>query len=287
MFFASEFYRADVRYDRELGGGGSLRGAVSLGFDRTRIEGNRFAKNLSMGPRLMLTLPLADKFVLRAGADVLVERYASDPPNPYAEDANALAFYDRFFAPHTDVALGLHAAVTWTPTPGIEVTPGVRTDIYDSAGVSAASVDPRVASRSRITKGLALVTTSGIAHQAPAFLIPIPALSVPRLRGGLQASFQSSVGVEVAGPLEADVTVSAFRNHFLNLGDAIGTVTSFSDDARELTNRTNGYAFGAEFLAKRRLTKRVGGLVSYTLSRSVRNTPLGEELALTTHRREA
>lgn len=281
VFFASEFYRADLRYDRVLDGGGKLRAATAFGLDRTRIEGARFATSLMLQPRVVAELPVAKNVRARVGADALVERYVGDPPNPFAGDEEDDRFYRTFFAPRIDANVGVHGDVVLDLVPGVQVVPGLRADLYQSKGTRALGVDPRVASRASISKHVRLLTGHGIAHQGPAFPIPVPAIGVAGLRGGLQRAFQSSLGVEADTPLASTTTVSVFRNHFLGVGDAIGTnVDVGEDDADALLGRANGYAFGAELMIKRRLTERIGGLVSYTLSRSVRQTLLGEQVAL-------
>ena len=58
-----------------------------------------------------------------------------------------------------------------------------------------------------------------VAHQTPAYAVPLPALAIPGLRGGLQRSLQSSVTAEVAGPFGVTSGLTAFQGIFTNLSD--------------------------------------------------------------------
>ena len=62
VLFASEFHRADLRWDHALGGGGHMRVATTLGFDRTRVEARRAAEDLMTATRLEIVQPV-DKAV--------------------------------------------------------------------------------------------------------------------------------------------------------------------------------------------------------------------------------
>jgi hypothetical protein len=140
-------------------------------------------------------------------------------------------------------------------------------------------VDPRIASRIEVAPKVHAIHTFGIAHQPPSFLIPVPGLAIGSLKGGLQESVQSSAGVEVELPQAFTATVSAFDNVFMNMSDTLGVARDprqgvFADP------RSLGSAVGAEVYVRRKLTRRVGGYISYTLSRSTRS--VGREHFLST-----
>ena len=62
-----------------------------------------------------------------------------------------------------------------------------------------------------------------------------------------------------------------FQNIFLNMTDPLGTLAVVGNGGVEqFTQRSFGNSAGAEVLVRRRLTRRVGGFFSYTLSRSQR-----------------
>jgi hypothetical protein len=178
--------------------------------------------------------------------------------------------FNALFPPRNDVNFG-----TWADLKldlgGWELVPGARVDVYNSAGASAVGVDPRIASRLPVAKKVHVIHTLGIAHQPPSFLIPIPGLAIGSLRGGLQQSIQSSAGLEIELPEATTATVTAFDNVFQNMSDTLGVSQGDPADRAYKEPRSLGSAFGGELYIKRKLTRRFGGYVSYTISRSTRS----------------
>jgi len=277
VLFGSEFYRLDTRYDRELGPSSKLRSAVTLGFDRTKIPGEpRTARNTQAQARVEASHTLSPITELRGGADILFEAYRADA-QPYVDpDAPPTQQFATLFPPRDDVTLGV-----WTDAvlkfPGIAVTPGVRADLYRSGSAQALGIDPRIAARIDITDRIRMLHNFGIAHQPPSFIIPVPGLAIGSLQGGLQTSLQSSAGVEIDLPDQTTATFNVFNNVFLNMTDALGVArTNDDDDGAGLVGmRSLGSAIGAEVYVRRKLTRRLGGFISYTLSRSTRS--VGQE----------
>src|SRR5262249_45975065 len=76
--FASEFYRADFRYDHALANGGTARLATAFGLDRSRLSGNRFARDFMIQPRATLLTPLAAGLTLRTGLDATIDVINAD-----------------------------------------------------------------------------------------------------------------------------------------------------------------------------------------------------------------
>jgi hypothetical protein len=153
-----------------------------------------------------------------------------------------------------------------------EVVPGVRADVYNSAGTTAVGVDPRIASRIHVAMPLHVIHTLGIAHQPPSFLIPIPGLAIGSLKGGLQTSIQSSAGIELDFPEQTTATFTVFDNIFQNMSDTLGVAQGGDVQDQVFKDlRSEGSAVGAEVYIKRKLTRRFGGFISYTLSRSTRS----------------
>ena len=92
-------------------------------------------------------------------------------------------------------------------------------------------------------------------------------LAPATLANGLQTAWQASAGVELTLPEDITGTVSVFHNAFFNMTDALG---SGGDADPTSDQRARGRAIGLEVFLRRRLTKRLGGFISYTLSRSTR-----------------
>jgi TonB family protein len=268
VLFGSEFYRADLRYEHTFDDSSSWRTAVALGFDQTRIGDQRNSQDRMLGVRSRYEHPLGGGNVLRSGFDVSIDGFSADK-RTYAdpEDPNTIRF-DNLFPPRSDQAAGVWADVVWQAAPRLEVTPGLRVDVYGSGGASAFALDPRIAARFKITNKFRIVHAYGIAHQPPSFVVPIPGLTPGKLQGGLQSSWQTSAGVEWDLPGETSAKATLFHNAFFNMNDVLGISTGNRRDA--LDARAGGSAIGFELYVHRRLTKRIGGYLSYTLSRSTR-----------------
>jgi len=320
--FGTEFHRVDLRYDRHLDEDGSVRLAVTGGFDRSRLPQDRFLRDRLGGVRSEIAYRLSPGALLRAGTDVQFDSYdielnASDL-SPQAAQATAL------FPSRTDATGGARGDVVLKVDPKLEVTPGVRADFYASQGTTAASIDPRLATRLEVTDRLRLLSAMGFAHQAPAFVVPLPGFQ-PSLKGGLQEAVQESVGLELDLGDATTATATVFHNGFFNLSDPLGTNPPMvsgcppgtfpsdvvvGDRGRQVGNggcskdnypkpgkvgsdrsfgggqgagsdgtnsaanrieaRTTGTAYGFELFLKKKLTSRLGGFLSYTLSRSIR-----------------
>jgi hypothetical protein len=203
----------------------------------------------------------------------------------------------------------------------------VRLDYFSSQGQAAVAIDPRLSTRLAVTRRLSLLTTFGLAHQPPAFVVPLPGFQPGGLRGGLQLAVQQSAGVDYDLGDATNLTATVFHNGFFNMSDPIGATprevsgcvpgtfpadtlagdrgadptsgrsgscgsprftegkvgpdrsggsgqaadsTGATTAANSLAARTDGQAYGLELFLKRRLTSRIGGFLSYTLSRSIR-----------------
>jgi hypothetical protein len=270
VLYGSEFYRVDTRYDHRFGPASTIRTAFTFGWDQTRIPDQpRNARNTQAGARVELAHSASNDVLIRGGADALFEAFrADDQPYSDPDDPNTKRF-NALFPPRDDVTLGAHADVVLGGADA-EVTPGLRVDLYRSGGDSRVGVDPRIASRIRVAEKVHVLHTFGIAHQPPSFLIPLPALSVSGLKRGLQESVQASAGVEVEFPEATTATLTVFENIFSNMTDTIGDLRPGEENFLR-DERSQGSSHGVELYLRRRLTRRVGGFLSYTLSRSTRS----------------
>jgi hypothetical protein len=263
--FGSEFYRADLRWDRKLEGGGRLRTATTVGIDRTLLGEDRVARMRTVGTRVEWSKRAGERALVRAGAAMTFESYDTELLSEDGDDdLNAAAFPTR-----NDLELGVRADVVYKPTRAFEVVPGLRLDLYSSGGVAAVGVDPRIATRLALSKHVRLLQAHGIANQPPSFVAPIPGLTIASLAGGLQRAMQTSAGVEADLPAEFTGSASVFRTATLHLTDFLTSAARFdTSDARAFDRRATGDAYGVEIFVRRPLTKRLAALVSYTLSRA-------------------
>lgn len=273
LLFASELHRLDARWDRATGRGGHLRVAATLGYDRTRVEARRAADDIVTGARFSLEQPVSAAVTLRLGGDATVDRYGGTPLAPFYDDDDVVARQRRIFATHTMFAAGPWLETAITLGDRAVLTPGLRVDVFGSDGFRAVGVDPRLSGRFAVTDGVRIVHAHGIATQPPSLPVALPAITIAHLEGGLQRALQTSAGVEIDLSEDIMLTTTAFRNAFFDLNDALGTAQVELIDLEKsdaLLGKSRGVAYGLELGARRKLSRRLTGLVSYTLSRSTR-----------------
>jgi TonB family protein len=279
--FSTEFHRFDLRWDHLAGKQTELRLAATLGMDRTRgEEGEFFVRDRMTSFRSELRHRASKQALVRGGTDVAFDHFdlqlrPAHPDDPGDDDDRALI--EELFPARTDVAIGTWCDVVWQAERDVTVTPGLRVDYYASDGSSAVGIDPRIAARFDVTERWRLLHAFGVAHQPPSFVLPVPGFQIGGLGGGLQRSVQSSSGVEADYPAGFTSSVTLFYNAFFRMTDALGTNDRRSgnrdedDDREALTRRSLGSSIGLEVWIRRPLTRKLGGFLSYTLSRSMRS----------------
>jgi TonB family protein len=270
--FGGEFYRVDARYDHGFGRASNVRAAVTLGFDQSRLPDERNARDRVIGARVEVDHAAGEGLLVRAGADVMVDDYEADlvgfadPFEQQNADLRAL------ISTRTDVAAGARADVLVRPWRGAEVVAGLRADVFRSGSQGALGLDPRLAATLPLGRRVRAVHAFGLAHQAPSFVVPVPGLGIGGFAGGgLQRSLQASSGAEADLGGEVTATATVFKNAFFAMTDAFGTTRSGDGVGPDFGQRSLGSAYGLELFARRRLTSRLGGFVTYTLSRSTRS----------------
>jgi hypothetical protein len=324
--FGTQFHRVDARWDHRLGDRGTIRVAATLGLDRSQQDVDRFVRDRIAGARTEIAYRLGERATLRAGTDLQVDGYdVVLGGTPLAPSTSGVA---NLFPSRTDLAFGTRGDVVVEPFRGFQITPGVRLDYFASAGTTAVGLDPRLSTRTQITPKLALLAALGIAHQPPAFVVPLPGFQPGGLTGGLQEAYQESTGLELELGGGTVATASVYHNAFYDMSDPLsvsqpeisgcapgtfpgdtlagdrgrqptgtgggcgvprfpeGTIgpdrtggrgeaadsTGAQRNRRAFEVRTRGSAYGLELMLERKLTSRVGGFVSYTLSRSTRTS---------------
>jgi TonB-dependent Receptor Plug Domain len=143
VLFASEFHRLDLRLDRRGADGATSRIAATLGFDRTRVDGTRFAQDMIAGVRGRHRWTAWRDVEIELGADLIADSYSSDLPNPYAVSVEDYAQAEALFAPRTETASGAWASATFCPRPGWNITGTLRGDVFTSDGKIGIGPSPR------------------------------------------------------------------------------------------------------------------------------------------------
>ncbi len=301
------FHRLDLRWNRRWDTG-TARTALLLGRDYTGLaDGQVDVRNNLVGARTELRQQLSRTVRMSAGADVLVESFDlnivdgtardEDIVPGLGEDTTASDLKSQGFEERRrrDISTGAFADVAWDVTPALRVTPGVRADVLLSGDRTAVAVDPRVTAEYRFSKKVKVAHGLALVHQGPSFVGALPGLK-PSLDGGLQSAVQSSSSLSYELPAGFSSSISVFQSIFSDMTDVLSITRlkkatrqpapegSSPDDTppapgsspqpppKVVDERTNGSAQGVELMLRRSLAKRIGGFLSYTLSRSRRSS---------------
>jgi TonB family protein len=269
VLFGAEFYRATLRHDRRFEHG-SLRTDLTLGLDQSSMGDEGKSESRSIGLRTAFNHAWSEAVRLRAGADANLDAYSSQAPR-YADpdDPEVRSFIDDNPS-RRDRSFGVWSDVVLEPTTHIQVTPGLRADLYQQAGADALAIEPRISARFKVNQRLTLLHAYGLVHQPPAFVVPLPGRAAAELDTGLQQAFQTSSGAELGlgGGTRASLTL--FYNAFFAMTDGLSSPHQGPPDSGA-DQRARGSAVGLELYLHRSLTQRVGGFLAYTLSRSMRS----------------
>ncbi len=246
--FDVAFHRVDLRWDRVYAGG-RWRLATTYSADDVLASvedataaGNR-QKSQGVRGRFELEQELGLCLRFRGGGDLGAERVAGE-----REQAGPTL---RVFPRRTDWNAGAWADLTWRPARGVELVPGLRVDVQRSRGERHTFVEPRLSTRVRLAEGLAYLAGFGVAHQLPALAVRMPGRNPSLLEVSRQRSLQASQGVEYALP-----------------DGMLGRTTLFHQFVDVETPGIHGRNFGMEQFLRRDFTQRLGGFLSYTLSRA-------------------
>lgn len=262
----TSFHRLDLRLDHELSSNTHARVAATWGYDKT-LSDVGFVSDRMLAARAQLEHRADAHATFRVGFDVTRDTYELE----IEPAASERIIYETLFPTRTDLAMGAYAEMQLTPADWYSITPAVRTDLFRSLGTTRQSVDPRVTASFQAYRDIRLFHAVGLAHQTPNFVPAIPGAQVAGLSNGLQRSVQTTSGVELKGPSETTLTLAYFQNAYFQLTDPAGLNQSLDIDERSADTRSTGHAYGLEAHLKRPLSEHIGGVLSYTLSRTTRS----------------
>lgn len=268
-----QFHRIDLRHDIQTDRLNS-RVALTVGYDKTdSTSGELRDKSLSF--RSLNEYRLTRNTSIAIGGDVGVDAYqlSIDETTAEADDIQAL------FPARSDVIGGVFAEVTMRPTAWATVAPGLRADVFRINKKTASSLDPRLSATFTPHPNVYTAYTVGLMHQAPNFVPQVPAAQVGTLEGGLQRSLSTSSTVGVRLPLDLSASATGFRVAFFDLLDPIGRNRDLSFDPNNLRHRERGSSMGLELELRRNMTRRIGGFLGVTISRTERSSGRRESLS--------
>lgn len=245
------FHRVDLRWDHLLAGG-RVRVAATFANDSVlsspEDKGAPGTVMNSNGGRLRAEFEreLSREVRLRLGGDFQADYVTGD-----REQGNLL---NRPFPDRTDFVGGAYGDVILRPTRNVEIVPGARFDQQRSREHDYSFFDPRLGARTKLAKGITYLAGFGMAHQVPAYATRMPGRQPSPLEQAVQESVQTTQGIEYALPSGMLGRTTLFYSH-VDVDDPDG----------------RGRAFGVEQFLRRDFTKKLGGFLSYTLSRAEAN----------------
>jgi TonB-dependent Receptor Plug Domain/Carboxypeptidase regulatory-like domain len=151
------------------------------------------------------------------------------------------------------------------PASWVQIIPGVRTEYNEY--LDDFFFDPRLGVKFHPTKASTIKTSLGMYHQWPGFDEFIEDYGNPDLEPEL--SVLSSLGFEYDFGQGYSIDVQGYYKDLQNL---------VSDDEQDVWNNEGvGYVHGGELLARKKLTDRFFGWISYTYSESKRKDHPGDD----------
>ena len=245
--FDTGFHRIDVRWDRARDGS-ATRVALTAGSDRIANADESSAGQASQIEDRSLRLRwdtnqrVTPDVALRAGMDYGLNRVNKE------RDARLLA--TEVFPKRIDLSGSAYFDAILR-APGVEVVPGIRTDAALWRDKGYIFVEPRLGTRLRVLPGLFWVSQLGISHQLPTQRVLIPGQAADPLEASVQEAWQAAQGLELV--LSPKV-----------LGKVTGFYSWVDSDESDRTARSYGF----EAFLRREFIEDLGGIISYTLSRT-------------------
>ena len=250
--FDVQFHRVDLRWDHSTDSSRARLG-LTLGADQRKNadEGdpgpNGISKTKQIGLRFEGSQRLAEQAELRFGLDGNLEGYQPE--------LERLPQGTVTYAARTDSNLGVWSELSLKPRRGFEIVPGFRFDAARSRGQGYTFPEPRLSTRVRVVPKLAWLSGFGLAHQLPSYRVYVPGGQVGGLEFGVQHTYQATQGFELALPESMYARATVFHSWL---------------EAREL--QLSGRNYGLELFLRRDFSQRLGGFLSYTLSRTERSS---------------
>ncbi len=274
--FASSFHRLSLRLDHGRGkqaeeGAVSARLAVTGGVDQSLLDGSTQVSSRSLDVRSDVELPIADELVLRGGADALVEDFTLEIVKETPKDG---ARFAELFPSRSAGTFGGYVEASLAPSKTWELVPGLRLDSFSENGNGRFALDPRLSLRFGLLPAVTSTTRVGLAHERPSAFLTLPGLAPTGVKNGLEEAKQLGQAFELQLPSGISASIGGYYHVYEGLADGAATCSAKLTTC-EVDARAEGRSYGLELVFARAFSESVGGLLSYTWSRSER-TYLGE-----------
>jgi hypothetical protein len=260
------FHRVDLRWQGRVGPGRLLVGNA-VGIDQSAVSLDPVVrlpiriKTMSAAPRVSYLIA-REKVDWEVGGDAESQwlRPRFDRADTEAHDLTA----DR-----VAVATGAYTALTWRPTPDLQISPGLRYDLFFEADSRKIEPGPRISLRYRPGGDTWFKAQLGRFSQMASLPVAVPGFESFGLSTlGTQTSRQGSFGVEQGLGEALSLDVTGFYQRLL-LTDLLSLFNYDPSDPRLLELR-DGESYGVEVMLRRSQSRNFFGWLAYTLSYSQR-----------------
>ena len=276
LAFDLQFHRAEARFIGKVKRW-DLVGTMLYGYDFSDVEdasgttvSDASANIHRIGPRFWATYG-APKVQLRIGGDV-AGLFGPAECNVGAQSVSAPC--DPAFADQDRRVIGgIFVDSNVTPIKWLDLSLGVRADVWNTAGHRDAGVSPRARATFHAGEFADFFVGWGLGFMPATFPIPLPGLGDVPLEAGLQRANQTEGGVRFFLPYDLMFETRGYLNLFRDLRFLdVFTNPQISPDpalgaapTAFLNSSADGKSYGLELLLQRPFDVGVSTLVSYTL----------------------
>jgi hypothetical protein len=261
------FHRVSLRAAAPIGGG-RLQASLGFGTDHSRAPIADVypitVDAVSIAPRIAYLQSFAPVDI-GVGFDGEINRY-----EPVTTVIRPTGDWDLANVRNAYLLAG-YASATWRAGSRLTLTPELRYDSYEVSGARAGDLGPRLTARLKLNDHTAIRAAGGRFTQMPSLPLQIPGVEAFGLRlFGLQSSWQGSLSVETTRLAGFELTATGYVQRYV-LTDLRDPVPREPDPlADDFLVKRDALSYGIELLARRPLSHRLHGWLSYTLSNNLR-----------------
>lgn len=181
--------------------------------------------------------------------------------------------------------LGAYADLQFRPWSQLQIAAGLRGDAFVAGSHIDAALGPHLRIAAQPNDQLALHAGVALTNRPRTSPLPIPGINDIALDRGVESAIQTEAGVELTIPKVAQVSVTGFYNRFRDTvymelildcqgntdPQAVPPAFAARDRVASICRgdglpTADGETYGLELFAKRNLTQRLSGFLSYTLA---------------------
>lgn len=279
LAFDLQFHRVEARFIGKVKRW-DIVGTMLYGYDFSDVEdasgsvSNAGANINRFGPRFWATYG-APKVQLRLGGDLAglfgPARCTQTSLGPVTVPNVSTPCDPDFAAQDRRVIAGAFVDTNLSPVSWLDLSLGVRADVWNTSGQRDAAVSPRARVTFHAREIADVFVAWGLGFMPATFAIPLPGLGDVPLEPGLQRANQTEGGVRFFLPHDLTLETRGYLNVYRDLRFVdVFTDAQIAESLQNpfggvLDDAANGKSYGFEFLLQRPFGVGFSTLVSYTL----------------------